>query len=556
MSGLAEIIDENRRLREELEAMAALVRERDEQLQAQGEQLREKDEHIAAQSTELAKRETMLESLKERAEELARKLQLIEIKHRGPATQRFVPASQTTLPFPHDIDPPPRAPVPEDDEDEDADEEEAGEPATGKRRKGKKGKKTPKRRNREDFAHLESRTMHCSASELVNADGSTHAYKVIGQAVSFRIDWVPGHFVVIDVKRDKCVEPGRPGEGVLTVPAPFALDKALCGNGLLARVLVDKFGDHIPLNRQARRMKREGFEVGTNTLSGWTCGGAKVLEIVADAVKLELMAGDYLQGDDTGLPVQDGGDGMLRKGRLWAFTDQQQVFYAFTDTKEGEHPAHLLEGFAGDLLLVDGGSEFNQVVREQDLLRGGCWSHLRSYFFDARHHHPVEAALALGTIRDLCMIERRLHGFEPEKILEERRLFAKPLVDGFFQWVRAESTVTRPKSELGKALTYAINQEQTLRLHLDHGELPMHNNLSELLLRQAVVGRKNWLFARSEGGARAAATIYTLVGSCILQGIDPHEYLVDVLGRLLDHPVNRVGELTPRAWREKQGHTK
>ena len=236
MSGLAEIIDENRRLREELEAMAALVRERDEQLQAQDEQLqaqdeqlcekdgqlREKDEHIATQATELAKRETMLEALKERAEELARKLQLIEIKQRGPATQRFVPEAQTTLPFPHDIDPPPRAPVPEEAEDEDADEEEAGEPAPRKRRKGKK---TPKRRNREDFAHLESRTMHCTASELESADGSTHAYKVIGQAVSFRIDWVPGHFVVIDVIRDKCVEPGRPGEGVLTVPAPFALDR-------------------------------------------------------------------------------------------------------------------------------------------------------------------------------------------------------------------------------------------------------------------------------------------------------------------------------------------
>jgi transposase len=109
--------------------------------------------------------------------------------------------------------------------------------------------------------------MHCRASELASDDGSTKAYEVIGEAVSFRIDWVPGHFVVIDVIRDKCVELGRPGEGVLTVPAPFALDKALCGNGLLARVLVDKFSDHIPLNRQARRMKREGFEVGTNTLS-------------------------------------------------------------------------------------------------------------------------------------------------------------------------------------------------------------------------------------------------------------------------------------------------
>ena len=226
MPGLAEIIDENRRLREELESLATLVRERDEQLQAQGEQLaehgeqlREKDKHIATQATELAKREAMLESLEERAEELARKLQLIDIKHRGPASQRFVPEAQTTLPFPGDIDPPPRAPEPEDDEDEDEDEDE---PAPKRRRKGKK---TPKRRNRDAFAHIESRTMHCRASELASDDGSTKAYKVIGEAVSFRIDWVPGHFVVIDVIRDKCVEPGRPGEGVLTVPAPFALDR-------------------------------------------------------------------------------------------------------------------------------------------------------------------------------------------------------------------------------------------------------------------------------------------------------------------------------------------
>ena len=190
---------------------------------------------------------------------------------------------------------------------------------------------------------------------------------------------------------------------------------------------------------------------------------------------------------------------------------------------EGVYPAELLEGFAGDLLLVDDGSTFNKVVREQDLHRAGCWSHLRSYFFDARHHHPVEAALALATIRDLFMIERRLHSQQPAQILEARRLYAKPLVDGFFQWVKAESTITRPKSQLGKALTYAINQEKPMRLHLDHGELPMHNNLSELMLRQAVVGRKYWLFARSEGGALAAASICTLVGSCMLQGIDPQE---------------------------------
>ncbi|MCB9688270.1 MAG: transposase domain-containing protein [Alphaproteobacteria bacterium] len=94
------------------------------------------------------------------------------------------------------------------------------------------------------------------------------------------------------------------------------------------------------------------------------------------------------------------------------------------------------------------------------------------------------------------------------------------------------------------------------RLFLEHGELPMHNNLSELMLRQTVVGRKNWLFARSEGGAHAAAALYTLIGSCSLQGIDPWLYLRDLLDRLQDYPANRVGELTPKNWRAfRPGHT-
>ena len=132
----------------------------------------------------------------------------------------------------------------------------------------------------------------------------------------------------------------------------------------------------------------------------------------------------------------------------------------------------------------------------------------------------MEATLALGTIRDQFLLERTLLGEDADTIEASRQARAKPLIDRFFEWVKAMSLPTRPKSLLGKALTYARNQEAALRLHLDHGELPMHNNLSELMLRQAVVGRKNGLFARSQGGAKAAAaTMYTLIGSCMLQGI-------------------------------------
>ena len=221
------------------------------------------------------------------------------------------------------------------------------------------------------------------------------------------------------------------------------------------------------------------------------------------------------------------------------------MFYAFTPTKEGVEPVGLLDGFAGDLLVVDGGSEFNDVVRKQDLVRGGCGSHLRKRFFEARHAHPAEAHIALRTIRDLFVIERQLWGRPPDLIRAHRQQVTKPIVDGFFAWASGVSTVARPEGLLGKALTYAIRQKDTLTAHLEHGEMPMHNKLSELMLRQAVVGRKNWLFAGSERGGETAAIAYTLIETAKLNRVDPQVWLTNVLTSIADHKINRIDELAP-----------
>ena len=541
MSGLAEILAENQRLRESLAARELVIA-------AQDQALNEKDQALSEAHREIALKAAMVEALKSSSEELAQKLALIEQRQQGPASHRYIPPEQGQLPFPGDVAAPPRMPVREED-----DEPEDEQVNDSRQKKSDKGKKKPRRRDRDAVSHIRSRKVRCPADPNASCAKCGGELKVIGQGESFRVEWVPGHFVVDEVERDKCACPNCPGEGVLTVPAPYALPRALCGDGLLARILVAKFGDHMPLNRQAKQMGREGFEVGSNTMSGWVGQVGKLLRHVAKAVRAELLKSPFLQGDDTGHPIQDGGDGHLRKGRLWVFTDQQQAFYAFTPTKEGKFPAALLAGFEGELLLVDGGSEFNEVVAEQDIKRGGCWSHLRKYFYEARLQSPAESAQALAVIKDLFLFERTIWGQEPDTIRDARTKMAKPVVDGFFTWVKAISTGVRPKSLLARAVTYAINQENPLRLYLDNPELPMHNNLSELMLRQPVVGRKNWLFNRTEGGAEVAADCYTLIQSCMLQGIDPHEYLVDVLKRLPDHPSNRVGELTPQAWaREKR----
>ena len=380
MSGLAEILDENARLRAALATEHGRNRhlerslcETSERLTETSERLTEAEALLRERDVALQTRDAMIEALKASAEELARKLQLIEHKASGPASQRYIPETQESL----SESVPPWAEAFSGAEVE----AEAEAEAAGDEKPTRTSKPSGKRRGRDQLKHLRSSEVRCKAAADAACTRCGGPLKVIGQVTTHRVEWVPSQLLVDDVVRDKCACPRCPGEGVLTVPAPYALDRALCGNGLLARVIVDKFVDHIPLNRQVKRLAREGFEVGSNTLAGWVKGGAEVLHVLALAIKADLMTQSMVQGDDTGLPVQDGEDGILRKGRLWAFTDQAQVYYAFTATKEGEHPATLLKDFEGKLLLVDGGTEFNQLVREKDLSRGGCWAHLRSYFF-------------------------------------------------------------------------------------------------------------------------------------------------------------------------------
>lgn len=528
--GIASVLAENERLRRKLAAREAVLAEREAALATRDALVAERDAQIAA--------------LTAANEDLAQRLELQRLKLSGRRNERHVEDANVPLPFVFSMpEPPPRLPSTEP-----AEAEAEAKPAKIPPNRGPNGR--PARRNLGERTDRPVRKVRCAIDPAAACARCGGALRVFATAHTHRLEWVPGHFEILDVERERCACPDCPSEGVLVAPPPnFALPRALCGNGLLARVLVDKFADRIPLNLQVQRMEREGETFSTATLSDWVLGGAALLKRIAVAIDARLLTGAWLQADDTGYPVQDGTDGKLRKGRLWAVTDQQEVRYHFTDTKEGENPARFLAEFQGKLLLVDGGSEFNLAVAQKGLLRAGCWSHLRRYFFDARHHHPREALLALGTFRDLFALEAGLVGAPLDVRREARNRDARPLVDGMFDWILSLRLQVRPTSLLGEALTYAVNGREFFTRFLDHPELPMHNNASELRLRGPVVGRKQWLFAGSEGGAHAGATMFSLVGSCMLQGIDPWVYLADVLTRLPDHPANRVHELTPLAWR-------
>lgn len=369
----------------------------------------------------------------------------------------------------------------------------------------------------------------------------------VGDATSTRIDWLPGKFIRVRIVRPKCAC-DRCGT-LETAPEPegLALPRSIACNGLLARIVVDKFADNIPLNRQVTRFEREGLDLSLSTVCDLVRGVADLVTRLVATMRKEQLAGDWLQADDTGLPVLDGTKGQAGSGRLWAYVNGRHVVYSYTATKHGTGPAAYVEGFRG-VLLADGGSEFNEAIRSQGLTRAGCWSHARRYFFDAREQSPALADEAMKRIGVLFDIERALVGADLETRRRIRTTETRAALDGIKAWLVEQVHRQRPKSALGQAINYTLNQWPFLEVCASRPELPIHNNRSELQLRLPVVGRKNWLFAGSEGGAVAAAKLFTLIGSCRLHKLDPWQYLRDVLGRIPDCKESQLGELTPAAY--------
>lgn len=366
----------------------------------------------------------------------------------------------------------------------------------------------------------------------------------ISTSTATRVEWRRGHYYTVEVRRPSCACDRCRTVETAPEPSMFALPRSIAGNGLIAHVVVDKFADNIPLNRQVDRFKRAGLELSLSTLCDLVRGSAGLLGRIVDAMRAEQLAGRWLQADDTGMPVLDGTKGQAGTGRLWVYANAEHVVYDFTATKHGAGPAAYVNGFSG-VLLADGGSEFNEAVRAMGLTRAGCWSHARRYFFDARDTSPALADEAIRKIGVLFDIERAIHDAEEETRRRVRGTETRAALEDIKAWMAEHVHRARPRSPIGQAFQYALNQWTFLETCASHPEIPIHNNMSELQLRRPVIGRKNWLFAGSEGGARAAATLLSLVGSCRMHGLDPWEYLHTVLGIINDHPVNRVADLAP-----------
>jgi hypothetical protein len=326
------------------------------------------------------------------------------------------------------------------------------------------------------------------------------------------------------------------------------------GPGLLAHVLVSKFGDHLPLYRQSEIYARQGVELDRSTLADWVCGTSQLFEPLVEALRRHVMAAQKLHAGDTPVPVLAPGNGKTKTGRLWTYVRDDRpagdqtppaVWFAYTPDRKGEHPQTHLGKFMGTL-QADGYAGFEQIYETGRIQEAACWAHVRRKFYDLQEAHksPV-AAEALERIGALYAVESDINGRSPEERREVRNARSRPLLQSLKQWLEEILVKLSKKSDTATAVRYALGRWEALLRYCNDGHLEIDNNAAERSLRAVALGRKNYLFAGSDRGGESAAAIYSLVGTAKLNGIDPESYLRNVLSRIPDHPINRIEELLP-----------
>lgn len=394
----------------------------------------------------------------------------------------------------------------------------------------------------------------------------------IGEEVTEKLDIVPANlFVVRHVRTkygcQKCLKakaeavnvetPATPSLIVTAPLPPSVIEKCSAGPGLLAKVIVDKYMDHIPLARQEAIFARQGVQLSRKTMCDWMAACAQALMPIYHCMLSRVLQSRVIHCDETRVPVQD--IGQTRSGRLWVYLgDRNHPFtvYDYRTTKARAGPAEILRNYRG-YLHADAANVFDGLYKPGAIVEVGCWAHARRHVHAALASDSALAAQALTRIAGLYRVEhaaaaeikrQNLARDAADALrLEHRQRDSRPQLDSLRTWLESVQPQTLPKSPIHLGFAYILRHWEALNRYTTEGFLAIDNNGAERGFRPIGIGRRNWLFAGSDAGGHTAAVLFSLTQTCREHGVDPWLYLKDTLTKLPTTPPDQITLLTPVA---------
>ena len=388
------------------------------------------------------------------------------------------------------------------------------------------------------------------------------AYKRIGEERTRTLEFEPGKLYVKEIVRPKYglrdnVIPATEGtESVIIAPLPLLpIYKALPGASLLAEILLQKYEYHLPFYRQIRQFHHLGTKIPENTLNGWSKPACELLNPLYEALKKEVLETDYIQVDETILPVICKESRYAKKEYLWVVRSvmKKPVFFHYNDGSRSQKTVDsLLKSYTG-YLQSDGYNAYVFNGRDQVCLVG-CMAHIRRGYASALDENESLAGYALKEIQNLYRIERMAdeRNLSFEERAELRRELAAPIMLSLEKWMEKTYPTVLPKSRIGEAIGYSYSLWSRMKNYLKDGRLLIDKNLAENAIRPIALSRKNFLFCGNHQAAENTAVICSLLSSCKESEVNPREWLKDVIAKMpyYQKPGNdeNLTKLLPNYW--------
>ena len=428
--------------------------------------------------------------------------------------------------------------------------------------------KGPHGRRRLDLTNLPVERVVIDPDEVVTAGGK--GFELVDEEVSDRVAFKPSSYVRLRIVRRKWARKDQenngkrsaiedasastdssssaPSTAMAIAPLPESVWPSFMADpSVVAANIISKYDDSLPLHRQERISARNGFRVPRSTQCGWLGEAFKVLYRIVDAMFAESVTQAFcIATDATGAPVR--ATGGCDNWHIFVFiADHAHVIFRYSKEHTSDAMQSMLGGFRGNL-LADAAAIYDTLHRD-GAIEVGCWFHLRRYFWRGLPSDPQRALEALSLIAKLFEIERDCRGLSLSEHTAQRAARAKPVLDILDKWIERNRDEVDPRGPLDQGIGYYQNQREALHRFLGDGRLRLDNSISEQQLRNAVLGRHNWMFFANETGLKWYTKFRSLIASCALHDINAHQYLEQVL-RLAPHwPVSRVLELSPKYWK-------